>query len=157
MRVDNCAFASGPSGDVTNATGDGTAYAIGAGGVTNDYDLALAVSATGVFTAPLHGYYEFTAQAALGALGAGHTEAQLTLACTGQTYLLQNINAAAARTAAGVGIGNELIMRGTVRVLMAAGDTAVPKITIYNSTKTVSVLSGVTGTNWRTRFEGRMV
>lgn len=153
IRSDNGVFAAGLAGDLTNITGDGTAYLFNAVAWGEQYDTASALAAaTGVFTAPLFGYYTFKPQLALSGLGAGHTDSQLILVTTGGEYLINRLNPGAARTA-----GNELVVAGEITAFMSATDTAYIKLIVSGSTKTVNVLSGTALTNWRTRFEGRMI
>lgn len=154
VRADNCGFSVAQTSDATNATGDGTTYSMNAAAVTKQYDLASAVNAsTGVFTAPLFGYYEFDVQVSLGNLAVAHTDFQLNLFTTTQTYLLgQRLSPGAVRTPS-----NEEIFSGRVRCYMAAGDTAYPTVYVSGSTKTVTVQNGSVATLWRTRFQGRMV
>lgn len=153
IRSDNGVFAAGLAGDVNNATGDGTAYLFNAVAWGEQYDTASALAAaTGIFTAPLFGYYTFKPQLALSGLGAGHTDSQLSLVTTGGEYLINRQNPGAARTAT-----NELVVAGEITAFMSATDTAYIKLVVSGSTKTVNVLSGTALTNWRTRFEGRMI
>jgi hypothetical protein len=153
IRSDNGAFAAGLTNDANNITGDGTAYSFNAVAWSEQYDTASAfAAATGIFTAPLFGYYEFKAQLSLGDLGAAHTDSQLVLVTSNGEYLIDRKSPGACRTS-----GNELVIDGTVTAYMDAGDTAYIKLTISGSTKTVDVTSGSALTNWRTRFEGRMI
>jgi len=153
IRSDNGAFAAGLTNDANNITGDGTAYSFNSVAWSEQYDTASAfATATGIFTAPLFGYYEFKAQLSLADLGAGHTDSQLVLVTSNGDYLIDRKSPGACRTST-----NELIIDGTVTAYMDAGDTAYIKLTISGSTKTVDVTSGSALTNWRTRFEGRMI
>lgn len=153
IRADNGVFAAGLAGDLTNITGDGTAYLFNAVAWGEQYDTASALAAaTGVFTAPLFGYYTFKPQLTLSGLGAGHTDSQLILVTTGGDYLINRQNPGAARTSA-----NELVVAGEITAFMSPNDTAYIKLVVSGSTKTVGVLSGTALTNWRTRFEGRMI
>lgn len=154
-RIDNADFMCGPTGDAANATGDGTAFNMNAAAVTEDHDLSNAVNAsTGVFTAPADGYYTITVHIQLTNVGAAHTDGILTLIVAGtsaQNWLLDRTNVGAVRTA-----GNESHLTGTARVFMTKNDTCYPQVTISGSTKTVTVASGGTANNWRTRFLGRL-
>lgn len=153
IRSDNGVFAAGLAGDLTNVTGNGTAYLFNAVAWGEQYDTASALAAaTGIFTAPLFGYYTFKPQLSLSSLGAGHTDSQLILVTTGGEYLINRQNPGAARTSA-----NELVVAGEITAYMSATDTAYIKLIVSGSTQTVGVLSGTALTNWRTRFEGRMI
>jgi hypothetical protein len=155
VRNDNGAFAAGLLNDAVNLTGDGTNYSFNSLAWNQEYDLASAFNAaTGVFTAPLFGYYEFKVQLALDNLAVGHTEGLLSLVVGGTTYQLNLGNYGAMRTSS-----NNLTQQGTVTVYMVPNDTAYIQLRISNSTKSVGVLSGnaTAGSSWRTRFEGRMI
>jgi hypothetical protein len=156
VRSDNGAFAAGLTSDISNATGDGTTVNLNANAFTEEYDTENAfAAATGVFTAPLDGFYQFSASVALGNLGAGHTSAYFRLVTSYDTYLFGAINPGAVRT--GGAFPDYAFLQGTITVGMVPTDTAYLQVVVDGSTKTVSVLSGGTGTDWRTRFEGRMI
>jgi hypothetical protein len=147
------AFGAGLTADATNATGDGTAVVFNASGWTEDFDTATAFDAsTGVFTAPLSGQYLFNAQFSLADLGSAHTALTAHVVVNGQKYLVAGLNPGAIRTAT-----NTLIVSGTAIVKLTAGDPVYLQITVSNGTKVVDVQSGASGTDWRTRFEGRLI
>ena len=99
IRSDNGAFAAGLTNDITNATGDGTVVTLNANAFTEEYDTASLFNAsTGVFTAPLFGYYQFSASLALGNVAAGHTSAYFRLVTSYDTYLFGATNPGAVRT-----------------------------------------------------------
>jgi hypothetical protein len=156
IRSDNGAFAAGLAGDITNATGDGTTVTLNANTFVEEYDTAsLFNGSTGVFTAPLFGYYQFSASLALGNVAAGHTSAYFRLVTSTDTYLFGAINPGAVRTG---GVDpNYVFLQGSVTVGMLPNDTAYLELVVAGSTKTVSVLSGSPTDDWRTRFEGRMI
>ena len=107
---------------------------------------------TGIFTAKLSGDYDFSAHVSLGSVGAGHTDAILIINGNGQDYQVARLNAANMRNAS-----NECVLSGIARIPLVAGQTAYVKVQVSNSTKTVSVDSGASGNNWRTRFSGRLI
>ena len=153
QRSDQGAFAAGVTGDQANVTGDGTIYSLNAVGFTEEYDSdSIFAAATGIFTAGLYGYYNFTGQIELGNIGAAHTEGKLWLNANGQRYLLEQLSPAACRE-----VGGALLLSGSRTVFLSPTNTAYLEVEVSNSTKTVSVLSGGAGTDWRTRFEGRMI
>jgi hypothetical protein len=155
-RSDNGAFAAGLAGDITNATGDGTTVSLNANAFIEEYDTSsLLNAATGVFTATLFGYYQFSGSVALGNVASGHTSAYFRLVTSTDTYLFGSTNPGAVRTG---GVDpNYVFLQGTITVGMLPNDTAYIQVVVAGSTKTVSVLSGSTGDDWRTRFEGRMI
>jgi uncharacterized protein YjbI with pentapeptide repeats len=153
VRADNGVFAAGITNDQNNVTGDGTVVSLNTVAYTEEYDTSnLFNAATGVFTAGLFGYYQFSGQIALGEVAAGHTSAYLTLVTSNDTYLLGAINPGAVRTN-----DNYVFLQGTVVVELQPTDTAYLEVVVSGSTKTVDILSGTTLVNWRTRFEGRMI
>lgn len=154
-RIDNAKFSAGVTTSTVNSTGDGTLFSLNATPVTVGTDLSPAVNAaTGVFTAPADGYYRFNAKLELTGIAAGHTDAQLSLVVTGtsaQTYLLTRMNPGAQPVAG----GSEVNIQGHLTVPMTKNDTAYLTILVSGSTKVVGVLSGVSGTNYRTLFQGQ--
>ncbi len=155
VRIDNADFLVAPSRDVPNATGDGTAHDVGSLGVIKEHDLSNGIeTATGVFTAPADGHYDFYLGVELGNLSIEHTTAVLQITVKGtaaQTYRVAALNPGAARTGA-----NEYQMTGIARAFLARGDSCRPQVIVSNSTRTVSVLSGGRANAWRTRFQGRL-
>jgi hypothetical protein len=156
VRADNGAFAAGTTSDQANATGDGTSFPLNAVAFTEEYDSGGYFNAsTGVFTAPLFGYYQFTGAVALGDVAAGHTSGYLRLVTSNDTYVLTATNPGAVRTG---GVDpNYVFLQGTITVELQPSDTAYLEVVVSGSTKTVDVLSGTTAVDWRTRFEGRMI
>jgi hypothetical protein len=154
-RIDNADFLVGPAADHPDATGDGTPYDIGEPGVMKDHDLSDCVdSQTGSFAAPVDGYYEFCVAVGLGSLTERHTTALLQLVVTGvsgQIYRVGALNPGTIKTSA-----NEYQVTGAARIFMTKGDTCRPRITVFNSTRTVSVLAGGPRNEWTTRFQGRL-
>jgi hypothetical protein len=146
-------FSVGLTSSLTNSTGDGTTVSLNASAVTSAFDRAACVVAgTGIFTAKLTGDYDFSAQVSLANLGAAHTDAILLINANGQDYQLARINSANARNGS-----NECTLSGTARVPLTAGQTAYVKVQVSGSTKTVTIESGASGNNWRTRFSGRLI
>jgi hypothetical protein len=156
VRADNGVFAAGITNDQNNSTGDGTVVSLNAVAFTEEYDTGGYFNAsTGVFTAPVFGFYQFTGAIALGDVAAGHTSAYLRLVTSNDTYVLSAINPSAVRTG---GVDpNYVFLQGTITVELQPSDTAYLEVVVSGSTKTVDILSGSTLVDWRTRFEGRMI
>lgn len=153
IRADNSGFAAGLTSDANNITGDGTVYNFNTVPWTEQYDLGSSfAAATGIFTASLFGYYQFTGQLSVEGVDAAHTDANLVLVTTAASYQLGRTNAANARTAS-----DNFTFNATHTVFMSPNDTAFLQLTVSNGTKVIDVTSGSDGTSWRTRFEGRMV
>jgi hypothetical protein len=143
------AFATGLAVDQSNVTGDGTAYNLNSTAWTANYDYGTALSANGVFTAPLNGVYQFNCNVAVSGIGASHTNMNMYVAVNSVNYDLNRFNPYAASYPSATAT-----MDGTASVYMTAGQTATLYLIVSGSTKTVNVLSGTSGVNWRTRFEG---
>jgi hypothetical protein len=116
----------------TNATGDGTAYTMVFD--TNSANIGSSFDGT-TFTAPVTGLYEFWLSADCTVLGAGHTEGLCNATITGGTLEFGKNNPGASR---GV-TSNGYTYSGSMIVKMTATNTLVFKVTVSNSTKTVSV------------------
>lgn len=150
-RAAPTAFAAGLARDHAAGTGDGTRVALKLAFI-EQYDSAAAFAAeTGIFTAPLAGYYQFTGAVSLADLAAAHNDARLDLVAGGQTHLLARLNPGAARIA-----GNELLLEGTRTISLRAGETAYLQLVVAGGARTVGIVSGGPATNWRTLFAGKL-
>jgi hypothetical protein len=143
------AFATGLATDQSNVTGDGTAYNLNSTAWTSNYDYATALSANGVFTAPLNGVYQFNCNAAISGVGSSHTNMNMYVAVNSVNYDLNRFNPYAVSYPSATAT-----MDGTASVYMTAGQTAEVYLLVSGSTKTINVLNGTALVNWRTRFEG---
>lgn len=116
-----------------NATGDGTVFTIiydsVVSNVGSNYD-----NTTGVFTAPVTGFYYFSGNVILFNVGASHISGVLTFASTGATSIQPyEFNPANFRN------GTQLQINGGFCGPLDAGDTVKVTIQVAGGTKTVTV------------------
>ena len=143
------AFATGLALDQSNVTGDGTVYNLNSSPWTANYDLASALSANGVFTAPLNGVYTLSCNVAVTGIGASHTDMRLYVVVNSVIYDLNRFNPYVMSYPA-----TTTTMIGAASIYMTAGQTATLYLSVSGSTKTVNVVNGTAVVDWRTRFEG---
>lgn len=142
--------------DATSVTGDGTVWSFGTTGgaaVTKQYDQGNNVAVTAgvvTFTAPVTGIYYFQAMLNINSLSSTMTTGQtvIVLGSGGSAFLYLN-NVGAVRDNS-----NNIYMNGSAQINMAAGDTAVLRLTISNGAKAATVKSATTFNSW---FAGYLV
>lgn len=134
------------SATVNNVTGDSTVY-------TCIFDTAVFNNAsayntsTGTFTAPTSGLYLLNTTVGAANLGAGHTLGFVQIVTTGRTYTSDYMNYYAASS------GGIYMQSQSRLTFMNAGDTAVVKLDVINSTKTVGFYGGTVNSS----FSGYLV
>jgi hypothetical protein len=143
-------FSARLTSTATNVTGDGTAYTVIFN--TEDFDVYTQYdNTTGIFTAPIAGYYQFDFSVQLeGLVDASHNTGVLQLVTSNQTYLTGSNNTYAVRDA-----NNNTTYSGSVLTYMDAADTAFVRLTVSGGTKVVD-LKGFAGAGV-CYFTGRMV
>jgi hypothetical protein len=129
-----------------DVTGDGTLYTL----IFNveDYDQASNFDGTSTFTAPVTGIYHFDISVLIRGLSSSFTGYVLSLVTTTETHEFGAGNPGAMRDA-----NNNIIITGSLTVKMSATNTAVAKIVVSGSTKTVDIGS----INQDTYFSGFLV
>lgn len=139
------AFSANVGSDATNVTGDSTAYTVVFG--TEIFDVGSGFnSATGVFTAPSTGKYQFAFSLTLGDIAAGHVRGSISVVTSNRTYSMR---------IAPMQVANDATLATWTGVFLAdmeVGDTASLVVQVDSSTKVVDVKSG--GYSW---FSGRWV
>lgn len=128
-----------------NQTGDGTVFSYLDNGVTEINDGNGNILSNGIITAPVDGLYRFDLRCQLSGVGAGHTVGHLILDIPSGTYsglyfVSPTFNPAAANDAGGA------FLTGSITLYLNAGNTAIAKVQVKNSTKTVGVDAGVGST-----------
>jgi hypothetical protein len=145
------AFSLRLTADISHVTGDGTAYTIVFPTAVFDRH---SDTASGVFTAPVTGLYQFNGFVTLSGVTSAHTRGILQIITTARTYLLDFGSPFAMLDASGlVGVGFPCLAD------MTAGDTAKLAIQVNNGTKVVSMYSnlGSGASNPTCHFSGFLV
>jgi hypothetical protein len=125
--------------------------------VTKNYDKSNAVDAnTGIFTAPVSGFYRFIGSVELTGITNSHNDAQLIISVHGisqQDYLFDRHNPGTQMFGSA-----EARLSGEIMVPMTAGDTAYLKVLVSGTaSKNVGILFGDPTVNYRTVFQGQFV
>lgn len=134
---------------VTSVTGDGTAYVPIYGSTL--YNVASCYNtSTGVFTAPILGYYLFNAMALFSSLGASHNLGFLEFYFNGASIGTGSYyNVGAMRDG-----GNNCSVNSSIIFYMANTDTMSVRVAVSGSTKTVGVFGSGTRYSY---FCGRLL
>ena len=137
--------------NITNVTGDGTVYTIIYQGVTFDHQNNVTL-ASGKFTAPVTGKYQFLCNTKLLQSSVVATTVLYTLVTTNRSYNLYDIS----ETALHSSLSNGPVMNAGVIANMTAGDTATVTLQVSGTTKTIGILGSVNGSGTG-YFGGRLV
>lgn len=136
-----------------DVTGDGTVYTMIPNAALVNQGTPYNVS-TGVFTAPITGTYLFKTMFTLSGLLVGHTSliVKLTNTTTSVDYIICQCNPFA------IGSSSPLVLdlSSCTIIPMAASDTAVFKVQVSGSTKTVDVFSQNTNSSFN-NFSGFLI
>ena len=120
----------------TDVTGDNTLYTIPFNqvdeNVGNHYNPTI-----GVFTAPTTGLYHFNIILFTKGFGGAHLDLNIRLLTTTANWYFIQLNPLNAR-----GAGGDLILNGSIDVLMNSGNTARFQVQVGNSTKVIDVEIG---------------
>ncbi len=142
-------FSAYLSANQTNATGDGTAFVV-------PYNTALSNvgggfnTATGVFTAPVTGTYQFSFINSYNNAATSNAFADAFLGTT--------INNRATQCSLAAAFTGTLITNGSITIPMTAGDTMSVTASAFGGTKTVTIQGGaITGFGAASMFSGFLI
>jgi len=142
MPLQPC-FLAHINSDISNVTGDGTVYT--AVWDSEEFDQGGDFDGTSTFTAPVTGKYHFVAQINPTGMTSSNNQGYIEIAATGDTYrgnILEISNAM---------YSNTYILMINALIPMTAADTAVLKVMVDGSTKTVGI-QGNTGAGSQNTF-----
>lgn len=137
--LDNTAFLAVLDSAMVNATGDGTNVTVLFNNEIRDGRSAY-IPATGIFTAPMSGLYDFSAAASIDGIGVGHDRFNLELVTTSRTLGVSGMNLNTTKDA----FSRQGINCSWSRVYLAEGDTAFIRLSVANGGKTVGVQADAT-------------
>lgn len=138
------------SADITDVTGDGTAYDVVFDTAISNPGTVVSLS-TGVFTAPVAGLYQLSAVVSLLGLLDAHTLGEIVIVTSNRTYRLQrhrfgqNIRDS---------VGGLDVYSGSILADLDASDTAKVQVSVSGSTKTVDIDGGTSATFFSGHYVG---
>lgn len=147
VNNEHTGFFAQVTGGLTNVTGDGTIYTIIYNTEVQDFG-GNYNPATGVYTAPYTGWYQFNASAFLNALTASFTSCAIYLTTPSYEFQANQCNIGAIRNAS-----NQACLQISRTIYMTAGQTCVAKVIVSGSTKTV----GFVNDSVSSTFTGKLV
>ena len=133
MPLQPAFFAKVSGSDLSDVTGDNTAYSIIFDSERFDQGSDYATG-TGIFTAPITGRYLFVSLVSMASITGSHTKGSVTMATSNGGYYL--INGSPANMADYLGT---LRISGATFSDMDAADTAFVSVRIFNGTKVVDI------------------
>lgn len=115
----------------SNVTGNGTIYTLGSGNaLTEVFDQGNNFTTAGVFTAPVTGRYFINASVRMGGLTAAMTYGYSTITSSNRTYIFNECNLGAIRTAS---VGNDIVdLHASAFIDMDAADSAYISVSIHS-------------------------
>lgn len=147
VNNEHTGFFAQVTGGLTNVTGDGTIYTIIYNTEVQDFG-GNYNPATGVYTAPYTGWYQFNASAFLNALTASFTSCAIYLTTPSYEFQANQCNIGAIRNAS-----NQACLQISRTIYMTAGQTCVAKVIVSGSTKTVGFVNDTVSST----FTGKLV
>ena len=139
------AFRANHTNAESNVTGNGTDHTIIYNNVVTDQNGDYN-NATGVFTAPVTGFYLFTASIRMSGILGAHTKTKLVFSLNSGTNSFAGFDGSASAMDTAGGILHLSVGAGAY---LTAADTVEVVITVFNSTKVVdldsTVISGFSG------------
>lgn len=135
-------FVATATADLTNVTGDSTAYIVVF--ATESFDRGSDYDGTSTFTAPVAGLYYFNTGGQFSQLTTSFTAALINFFINSTT----SIRGHYFNPAAGFQVSDEYVYNASIVLLLAAADTVEILVTVGGSTKTVDLLGGIATTSF---------
>jgi len=137
----------------SNVTGAGAVFQLGSGNAfTEHYDIRGDFNTNGTFTAPVAAKYFFTVTLQIQGLTAAMTRLILNLVTSGgRTYRLYEVNPGAVKSST-----NNISINGQTYAELAALETVVVDIAIYNGVGNTAGIGGTGATLALTWFQGHL-